>query len=76
MISSVLERAQREDARALSIFPISWQLFLLEDHYGAGGKGIHDAIYHGKYTSSLFPLFHCLTVWESKNGDPGSNTGG
>lgn len=57
MISSVLERLQREDARALRIFPISWQLFLLEDIMGLGGKGIHDAIYHGKYTSSSSLLF-------------------
>ena len=39
MISSVLERPQREDARALRTFPISWQLFLLEDHCGAGREG-------------------------------------
>lgn len=39
MISSVLERPQREDTRALRIFPISWQLFLLEDHCGAGKEG-------------------------------------
>lgn len=39
MISSVPDRPQREDARALRMFPISWQLFVLEDHSGAGREG-------------------------------------
>lgn len=75
MISSVLERPQRKDARALRIFSISWELFLLEDHHGLGRKGINDTIYQGKYTSSLFLAFHWLAVWESKNWEEGLNTG-
>lgn len=62
MISSVLERPQREDAWAL------WTLLFLGNHFswkttrGLGGMGINSATHHGKVVPAhCWPPFHLLT---------------
>lgn len=71
MIFSVLERPQREDARALRISPISWQLFLPEDHFGAGSKGNSECHLPWQihlFTLSSFSSPYCVGEHELRPG--------